>query len=943
MITRWWKCDLQVATPAWRFTMPPGSAFDFSRADERARFADVYMQSLVGKGIEVIALADHNTGEWIDTMVAAGGRHNVVVFPGCEVTTGSGADGIHILVIGDPAMTSVSFDRLLAGPLGFTHDHPRYHAQGDDKVPGSSGRTLLQILDDLPDSCLVIAPHALTDNGIASGNTVQGDLRWKALHHERLGAVDPGDCSVIEGPGFNDSFRRRELDYFPCLRDLAFVSTSDAYRLEDLGRRFCWIRMEEPTLEALRQAFLDHDARIICDWDPRLSEYPDRNPNSIRHGWIERIVLGGVLGNSAAGLAVSLHPALNVIVGGRGSGKSTLVAAIRQLYSGTATLPDAVRQEAVRFAEVVFGGATITGVHRVPNSQEQHTAIWSRGEGSQTAIEGTTTTPTDFRVRVVNQKELFARVSNEHDDQLSASRSFLSFVDEGLGLLRVQPLPPGSWWRRMEDAAAAWREQARSLENLKADVKQLPAVQATSRTLASQVAAFDSPEALARRERNDKLLAQRDRLEGERIRVKQFIDAVRELGSERGRASDLSESLEGGGGPLELGLSAIEEALRGSILQTAELAEQQLAAWDATSPETEWYKSVAAAKADSEAYLTELAGQGIDPTAYSLLKAQLAQQLITEKELLAKSGQLEKAQEQREAAWMRLTALQVERRNQREELLRSVADKSTRLRFNLRPHSDTGGWTKAVRELLGLRADGFLQDVPDLASWLWGHQEQSVRNTRWGLWRQGLIAGDLEAVVSVGGAALRKEWLKRLEGVDEAVRLRLATEIADDTVEMKFLRDGGKAENSGDWQDVTQGSPGQRTAAMLAFVLHHGSEPLVLDQPEDDLDTEWISRLVVRELRASRWKRQIIVVTHNANIPVNGDAERVIVLENVDGVLRIRTTPAGEPGGAPRQHCGALENQLVRRDIQNIMEGGIAAFVRRERKYNNEVRLSVDA
>jgi ATPase subunit of ABC transporter with duplicated ATPase domains len=122
---------------------------------------------------------------------------------------------------------------------------------------------------------------------------------------------------------------------------------------------------------------------------------------------------------------------------------------------------------------------------------------------------------------------------------------------------------------------------------------------------------------------------------------------------------------------------------------------------------------------------------------------------------------------------------------------------------------------------------------------------------------------------------------------------------------------------------------------MLSFVMHHGREPLVLDQPEDDLDTEWITQLVVKQLRSSRWTRQLIVVTHNANIPVNADAERVIVLENHDGAIRVRETR--DPSGGRVAHIGALEQPPVRRDIQQIMEGGVAAFVRREKRYNNEL------
>jgi hypothetical protein len=185
-----------------------------------------------------------------------------------------------------------------------------------------------------------------------------------------------------------------------------------------------------------------------------------------------------------------------------------------------------------------------------------------------------------------------------------------------------------------------------------------------------------------------------------------------------------------------------------------------------------------------------------------------------------------------------------------------------------------------------------------------------------------------------GTPGVRPSWIERLNGVDEAVRMRLATVLAGDVVRMEFLRSGGDPANDDDWRQITEGSPGERSAAMLTFMLSHGSIPLVLDQPEDDLDSEWISELVVPRLRRSRWARQLVVVSHNANIPVNGDAERVIVMENRDGSIRVR---ASDDDGVEQLHAGPIENPWVRHDIQDIMEGGVAAFVRRERRYNNEL------
>lgn len=182
--SRWWKCDLQVATPAWDFRFPPGSSYNTDNRVGRQRFLEDYMEALLAAGVHVIALADHNTGEWIDDVKETGARHGVVVFPGCEITTHTGSDGVHLIVIGDLDKTSQDFDRLIHGALGFNAEYPPFI--GNPLVPGTSGKTLIQLLDELPEGYLAIAPHALTENGVASANTIRGDMRWKAIHHERL-------------------------------------------------------------------------------------------------------------------------------------------------------------------------------------------------------------------------------------------------------------------------------------------------------------------------------------------------------------------------------------------------------------------------------------------------------------------------------------------------------------------------------------------------------------------------------------------------------------------------------------------------------------------------------------------------------------------------------------------------------------------------------------
>jgi len=120
---------------------------------------------------------------------------------------------------------------------------------------------------------------------------------------------------------------------------------------------------------------------------------------------------------------------------------------------------------------------------------------------------------------------------------------------------------------------------------------------------------------------------------------------------------------------------------------------------------------------------------------------------------------------------------------------------------------------------------------------------------------------------------------------------------------------------------VDELSPGERCSALIPIVLVEGNTPIIIDQPEDNLDNKRVFDLVVEILRGLKEQRQIILATHNPNIPVSGDAELVIVFEAPD-----------------KNHCvpieqGSIDKKEVITQIKNIMEGGNQAFDMRMKKY----------
>ncbi|MCJ7738951.1 MAG: AAA family ATPase, partial [Anaerolineae bacterium] len=123
-------------------------------------------------------------------------------------------------------------------------------------------------------------------------------------------------------------------------------------------------------------------------------------------------------------------------------------------------------------------------------------------------------------------------------------------------------------------------------------------------------------------------------------------------------------------------------------------------------------------------------------------------------------------------------------------------------------------------------------------------------------------------------------------------------------------------------QPVDTASPGQRSSAMLPLIALAESVPLLIDQPEDNLDNRLVGKVLVDILAQLKEKRQIIVATHNPNIVVLGDSEQVIVLEAVS-----------DTEGKVEQPQASVDHPLIVQHIIELLEGGREAFETRRRRY----------
>jgi len=176
--------------------------------------------------------------------------------------------------------------------------------------------------------------------------------------------------------------------------------------------------------------------------------------------------------------------------------------------------------------------------------------------------------------------------------------------------------------------------------------------------------------------------------------------------------------------------------------------------------------------------------------------------------------------------------------------------------------------------------------------------EAALRNAGWGI------------TPSVAQALVKMEESQLLE-------LQEIDMKAEPVIELNVSHTGQE-----DYKRLDQLSIGQKCTAILHLLLIENTDPLILDQPEDHLDNAFIADRIVTTLRKAKLQRQFIFATHNANIPVFGDAEWIGVLE-----------ASADSAEIPPEMQGAIDIPAIRDRAAEILEGGKEAFTQRSKKY----------
>ena len=937
---RWWKFDFHTHTPASKDT----GAWQAAIGTSNELTPQAWLLKYMAAGIDCVAITDHNTGEWIDTLKAAyaemkqeaeagsppTGFRELHLFPGVEISV---QGGFHLLAIFDPSATSQTISDLLARV-----DYEGTRGDSDGVTREGAARVVERVLAA---DGLAIPAHVDGDKGLLQVEPgtrkclMDASTVRQVMHEAGILALE-WTTSSSPKPTVLDELKPR----------FASVVGSDCHSFQGAavpGSRYTWIKMARPSLEGLRLALLDGQEVSVRRSDESSGFAPFNTPEH----FIESIEIRDAryMGRGRQPAKLPLNPYFNALIGGRGTGKSTIVHALRLAYRREKELSanSEAGQTFNRFDKVAKtrtdeGGlrADTTITVQVQRDGTPYRLIW-RQDGQGHAVEefdtvtggfkpssGQAITTQRFPVRLFSQGQIAALAGD-------SQQALLKVIDDAASTQSQQTA-----FDEAKRAFLAARAQLRELDGKLQGRETLTlALQDVQRKLAR----FEGADHAAVLKNYQRTSRQSRELERQFEGSAELAMRLKALASDL-LAEDLPEGLfdtaeDSQALSLVQALHAAVTKARQEVESAATALQERGQALKGELEASPWFARIGAAKMAYEQLKADLQQQGVsDPSEYGRL-VQEKQRLETE---LKKLEALQKQHtELREKAKSLLEQVQSARRAisaQRSAFLQATLQGNPFVQIELIPYSrDALGIERSLREVLGAADGKYVDDLyqeqegaspKGLVADLLGTVDLVEQPGEWdtAAFEQALLTQKKRLLQACRGEAEFGGWFNKFLKAEADKRPEFIDHILcwfpEDGMQVEYSRKG----DGRDFQSIGQASAGQRAAAMLAFLLAHGTEPLVLDQPEDDLDNHLIYGLVVQQIRRNKLRRQLIIVTHNPNIVVNGDAELIHVLD-FNHQCHVKQT-------------GSLQDQAMRREVCQVMEGGEEAFERRYQRLGRE-------
>jgi energy-coupling factor transporter ATP-binding protein EcfA2 len=925
-----YRTDFQVHTPRdtqWDGARP-------SSESERKEYAMNFVAECRNLALHAVAITDHHDFAYFPYIAAAAesevdevGRpwnrkDRLIVFPGIELTLSVPCQAILILDANFPQ------DRLpdVLKALHFDPIDPELDSIPQTKPLSDSG-DITAVHEKLDKHSWLKGKYIILPNVTPGGHKtlLRTSFQAKYVDMPCIGGYIDGSMSVF------DKYvgEKRILDGGDVHwgnKRVAIFQTSDARSLDfaKLGINSTWVKWTEPTAEALRQACLASESRIA---QAELAA-----PNV----WISSVVVSNskFLGR----VDVSINPQYTALIGGRGTGKSTILDYLRWALCdqpARASDDDEVADPRVRQRRLIAATLTplaghvevhcmINGIAHVVRRHAENGEVHLKVGDAAFERVRESVVQSLLPVQAYSQKQL-SSVAIREDELLRFVTSPIQRQLEDID-------------RKLDEVSGRLRENYGTLQRHRVLANEIGRSEVRLKSLVEQSQSLRDGLAGLSAEDRGVLDAQAPHEEvdaASTVWVEQFRIAQTAL-------ADLWSTLESAGRRIELPdimppdvqaeAETLAETVRsaiGSVKADVAAIRESLAA--RISDGGDAAAAVHALNAKLEAFDESYAAVKQRSTAHDIQLKELANLEIQQREgreLLQKQRQ---EFESLGAPLKRHGALRQERlamAGSRSDALKIQCDKLSASSDGLiRATVASGTGFNAVQEKLknlisgsnvrGAKVEGLFLQL-------------SLESDPAATWE--LLLTELESLTLLeADVEIRSEQTPNLSrlGITISDQKKIVSRLTSDgwlDLSLTPLADHPEFHYRSK-EDVyipfNSASVGQQATALLTTLLSQEGMPLVIDQPEDDLDSDTVQQIVTK-IWASKNRRQLIFSSHNANLVVNGDADLVLVCAY---------SAVGDQSAGHIKLEGAIDMQEVRSAITAVMEGGERAFRLRQEKY----------
>ena len=878
--SEWRKWDLHIHTPA---------SYDWDKKCKET-VKDIIDKAIAEK-LSVIAITDHHTVKGIDDVVKAVNGKDLTVLPGVEMRTDKGNKGIHIIGVFNSSVTSKTiYDKLLC-PLNLS--------ENDVKKKGNG-----QICCNFEEACQKIhelGGLVLLHAGNKSSSIEQLDSDVRAVLKKDLAFLV--DIFEVSNEKQVDDYHKivfpKIKREFPCVItsdacDRSKLKYKDGHSTEVIGKSFTWIKAD-PTFEGLKQIIYEPRDRVrIQKNNPEpLKSFYSINSLKISNGNINRNL-------SIENVGIPLNRNLVSVIGGKGSGKTALLDLIANCYPGKIDLSNKNSFVNRIFDEGQDLLASINFLNQENFSKKLAEAKFVTDSDIEYIPQG------QIENKIGNTREFHNFLQNLifKSDKVGNSTAYFEYYENEKNKKeikqKIEELNQGIFTIETQiknENIENINRQLKLKETEKTDIQEK--INSAKKLFTKEK--LDEVNKLQRelsvfKDRRDKLANLNHLTKGTLEKLTEIENLNKNIEIIKNLANELNLK--------NVTVGVIEyKTVKDQIENIQKKAALELSTISKSIEQTQ--HKIEKLQKNKKEYIILLNKVKEVDVAINLLKSR-------QKNIVELNKSLSEKVEKRWVLYEQLISTYLLLRRKYKELIGVFSKDAYEILAGIEFKSslifDFENFAKIGKDILDLRT------------------VRESKGQKVSLLESELLKDSINAIEEIIKSESNNSKINNLtaimkQKVYELLKIKKSTRTNEHLYEWLF----------GDYFSLNTEiyfnniyleklSLGQKCTVLLKVYLAQGENTILIDQPDDNLDNEFIMNELVDAIRKAKLNRQVIIASNNANVVINSDAEQIIIAEYKNGKISYT--------------MGAIEESIIKEKAIHILEGGRTAFEAREKKYN---------